>query len=50
MSDNWEIYSCTLGGHLAWISFDRGLAQEMAHVVPRTCVRLHVPLRDPSLA
>lgn len=48
MSDNWEIYPCTMGEHLAWISFDRGLAQEIEHIVPRTCLRLRVTLREPS--
>ena len=48
MSDNWESYPCNLGEHLAWISFDRGLAEEIAHIVPQTCLRLHVALSDPS--
>ena len=48
MTDNWESYAASIGKHLAWISFDRGLAQEIAHVVPQTCLRLRVALRDPS--
>jgi hypothetical protein len=48
MSDNWESFSCSLSGQLAWISFDRGLAQEIEHVVPKTCLRLRLNLRDPS--
>jgi hypothetical protein len=48
MSDNWEIYPCTMGEHLTWISFDRGLAQEIEHIVPQTCLRLRIVLREPS--
>ncbi len=48
MSDNWEIYPCSMGEHLAWISFDRGLAEEIEHVVPKTCLKLRLTLRDPS--
>jgi Family of unknown function (DUF695)/Regulator of ribonuclease activity B len=48
MSDNWESYSCRLDEQLAWVSFDRGLAAEIEHVVPKTCLQLRVTLRDPS--
>lgn len=48
MSDDWEIYPSTRDGHLVWTSFDRGLAAEIALVVPRTCVRLCLDLRAPS--
>lgn len=50
MSDDWDSYSRASAVPLAWISFDRGLGQEIEHIVPRTCLKLHVSLRAPSPA
>ena len=48
MSDDWESYPRNRDVSLTWISFDRGLAAEIALVVPTTCVRLSLHVRSPS--
>src|SRR5215471_6737316 len=48
MSDHWEVFPCQMGDHVAWISYNHGIRDEIAKLPLPNIVKFKVPLRAPD--